>query len=164
MKPIPWHGWLWLPLAIVAMGLGVMHIFIDAGVRIFDLRGDLDSPEFVMVLGIPLIQVWFVTCFLAATHRRVGGILGIAVLCFLWVGMTNGYPIVYCPPTCKEAYPLTDVAHLGAVIVGPLAGLAALSGFIVQWRSRISVQWMLPLISLVLAIGTVVALAHTSIG
>lgn len=78
--------------------------------------------------------------------------------------MTNGYPIVYCPPTCKEAYPLTDVAHLGAVIVGPLAGLAALSGFIVQWRSRISVQWMLPLISLVLAIGTVVALAHTSIG
>lgn len=121
---VPSNGWLWLPLALLAMGFGVMHVFLDAGVRIFDLRGDLDVPEFAMVLGISLIQVWFVICFLAGTHRRIGGILGIAILCFLWVGMTNGYPIVYCPPTCKEAYPLSDVAHLGALIVGPLAGVA----------------------------------------
>lgn len=160
---VPWHGWLWVPLGLLAMGLGVMHIFIDGGVALWDFTGTLSLTEGVMIIGIALIQVWWALSFIAGTHGRIGGILSVAVLAFIWTGLTNGYPIVYCPPTCEEAYPLTDIAHLGAIISGPLAGVAALWGAGVQWPSRVKVAWSLPVGALVLAIGTVVALANTPV-
>lgn len=160
---VPWHGWLWVPLGLLAMGMGVMHIFLDGGVALWDFKGTLSPTEGLMVVGIALIQVWWAVSFVAGSHGRTGGIISVAVLAFLWTGLTNGYPIVYCPPTCEEAYPLTDIAHLGAIVSGPMAGFAALWGAAVQWRHRTKAAWPLPLVAAVLAIATVVALANTPV-
>lgn len=160
---IPWHAWAWVPLGLLAMGLGVMHIFIDGGVALWDFTGSLSFAECVMIIGIAGIQVWWALSLVAGTHGRVGGILSVAILALVWTGLTNGSAIVFCPPTCKDAYPLTDVAHIGAVVSGPLAGIAALWGFGVQWRSRVKTAWALPVGALVLSVGTVVALANSPI-
>ena len=55
-----------------------------------------------------------------------GGILSAAVLALGWTTMMNGYPIVFCPPTCVPGSPLSDIAHIGSLVLGPLAALAAI--------------------------------------
>jgi hypothetical protein len=47
-----------------------------------------------------------------------GGVASAAILGLGWTLLTNGYPIVYCPPRCPEAAPLSDVAHLASIVFG----------------------------------------------
>lgn len=162
MARVPWHGWAWLPLGLAAMGFATLHIMLDGGVALFDFTGTLTGFEATMLVGIALIHVWWAVSFLAGTHGRVGGILSAAVLAFGWTTLTNGSAIVYCAPTCPDGYPLTDVAHIGCIVLGPLAGLAALWGAGVQWRSRKAVLWWLPVVALALVPATIVGLANSA--
>lgn len=153
----------WLVVGIAAMAVSLLHIVIDFGVGLFDLRGTLAPTEAAVLLGIVLIHVWWVVSFIAGVQGNGGGLLSIAVLALVWSSLTNGFPIVYCPPTCHEAYPLSDIAHIGSLAAGPIVTLVVLWTL---WRERPRIGlagWILPLIAAMLAVGTVVSLANSPI-
>lgn len=74
--------------------------------------------------------------------------------------MVNGYPIVFCPPTCVPGSPLSDIAHIGSLVLGPLAALAALWAL---WRGRPRLSWVLPTGAVVLVVAMVAAFSATPI-
>lgn len=61
---------------------------------------------------------------------------------------------------CVEAFPLTDIAHVGSIVFGILLGLVAIWTL---WRARVRPGWLMPAVAFALAIGTVVSLASTPI-
>lgn len=151
-----WRLPLWLWLSLAAMAVSMMHILLDFGVGLFPMRGTLAPAVGAVVLLIPLIQVWWVVS-LAAGARGVGGGVASAVILGLgWTVLINGLAIQYCMPPCPDAAPLSDVAHVGSLVLGiaaPAAGIWAL------WRGRVRVGWVLPAGALILVVATVWALA-----
>jgi len=51
-----------------------------------------------------------------------------------WAALTNGFPIVHCPPMCEEARPLTDLRHVGSIVFGILLALVAIWSL---WCARV---------------------------
>lgn len=151
-------AWLWLNLA--AMAAATLHILLDFGVGLFSLRGQLAPSEAALLMLITLIHVWWVISFATGAQGVTGGIASLAVLAVGWTLLTNGFPIVFCPPACAEAAPLSDVAHIASLVFGTLAPLSALWAL---WRARTRVGAALPAIALVLVIPTVVAFSNTDI-
>jgi hypothetical protein len=155
-----WRMPLWLVVGLAAMFFSAMHIVIDFGVGLFDLRGTLSSTEAATLIGIALIQVWWAISFMAGAQGDGSGVASAGILGAVWAAMTNGFPIVYCPPVCEEASPLTDFGHVGSIVFGILAFLVAIWSL---WRARVRPGWFMPAVAAALAIGTVVALANTPI-
>jgi len=83
----------------------------------------------------------------------LAGILGAG-----WAALINGFPIVYCPPVCEEARPLTDFAHVGSIVFGILLPLVAIWSL---WRARTRPGWFMPAVAAALVVGTLVSLANT---
>jgi hypothetical protein len=150
--------WLWLGL--LTMFVSALHITLDFGVGLFDLHGTLLLTEASTLIGVALIQLWWAISFMAGAQGNGGGVLSAGTLGLVWAALTNGFPIVYCPPMCDEARPLADVAHVGSIVFGILLGLVAIWTL---WQARVRPGWFLPAIALALAIGTVVSLAKTPI-
>jgi hypothetical protein len=151
-------SWLWLSLA--AMAVGTLHILLDAGVGLFPMRDRLAPAEGATLLLVSLIQVWWSVSLAVGAQGNGGGVASAAILGLGWTLLTNGYPIVYCPPPCPDGAPLTDVAHLGSLVLGvvaPAAGLWAL------WRRRVRVGWALPAGALVLVVATIWALSRAAV-
>lgn len=151
-------AWLWLNLA--AMGAATLHILIDFGIGLFSLEGQLATGEAALLVLIALIHVWWAISFAAGAQGSGGGVASAAVLAAGWTLLTNGYPIVFCPPTCAEAAPLSDVAHVGSLVFGTIAPLGAIWSL---WRTRTRVGAVLPASALLLVIATVVAFSYTDI-
>jgi len=147
-------AWLWLNLA--AMASAILHILIDFGVGLFSLQGRLSFAEAATLVLISLIQIWWVASLAAGAQGNGGGIASAAVLSLGWAALTNGYPIVFCPPSCSEAAPLSDVGHVGSIVFGAAAAVAALWAL---WRGRPHVGWLLPTGALLLVVGTITALS-----
>lgn len=160
-KNLVWSGqtwrlplWFWLSLA--AMAVSMMHILLDFGVGLFPMQGTLAPAVGAVVLLIPLIQVWWVVSLAAGARGVGGGVASAAILGLGWTVLINGLAIMYCLPPCPDAAPLSDVAHVGSLVLGiaaPAAGIWAL------WRGRVRVGWVLPAGALVLVVATVWALA-----
>ena len=160
-KNLVWSGqtwrlplWFWLSLA--AMAVSMMHILLDFGVGLFPMQGTLAPAVGAVVLLIPLIQVWWVVSLAAGARGVGGGVVSAAILGLGWTVLINGLAIMYCLPPCPDAAPLSDVAHVGSLVLGiaaPAAGIWAL------WRGRVRVGWVLPAGALVLVVATVWALA-----
>ena len=99
-----------------------------------------------------------------------GGLASAAILGLGWTLLTNGSAIVYCPPPCPEGAPLTDVAHIGSLVLGIVAPAAASWAL---WRRRARggipmrsisvVDWTLPVGALVLVVATIWALAGAAV-
>ncbi len=83
-----------------------------------------------------------------------------AILGLGWTLLINGYPIVFCPPPCPFAAPLSDVAHVGSIVLGIAAPAAAIWAL---WRQRMRVGWALPAGALVLVVATVWALSSAAV-
>jgi hypothetical protein len=135
-----------------------MHILLDFGVGLFPMKGSLAPAVGAVVLLVPLIQAWWSVSLAAGARGVGGGVASAAILGLGWTFLTNGYAIVYCLPPCPFAAPLSDVAHVGSLVLGivaPAAGIWAL------WRARVRVGWVLPAGALVLVVATVWALATT---
>ncbi len=150
--------WLWLSLA--AMAVSTMHILLDFGVGLFPLRDSLSPAVGAVLVLISLIHAWWGVSLAAGARGMGGGVASAAVLGLGWTLLTNGYPIVECPPPCPYAAPLTDVAHVGSIVLGivaPAAGIWAL------WRGRVRVGWVLPAGALVLVVATVWALSRAAV-
>jgi hypothetical protein len=142
------------------MFVSVLHIVIDFGVGLFDLHGTLSLTEGTTLVGVALIQVWWAISFMAGSRGNGGGVASAGVLGAGWAALTNGFPIVYCPPVCAEARPLTDVGHVGSIAFGILMALVAIWSL---WRSRVRPGWFMPTVAAVLVVGTLVSLASTPI-
>jgi hypothetical protein len=148
--------WLWLSLA--AMAVSLMHILLDFGVGLFPLRGNVAPAVGAVLVLISLIQAWWGASLAAGARGVGGGVASAAILGLGWTLLTNGFSIVFCPPSCPVAAPLADVAHIGSLVLGiaaPAAGIWAL------WRGRVRVGWVLPAGALVLVVATVWSLAAT---
>jgi hypothetical protein len=135
-----WRMPLWLWVGLATMFFSVLHIILDFGVGLFDLRGTLSGSEAATLVGVALIQLWWAISFMAGARGNGSGVASAGILGAGWSALTNGYPIVYCPPVCQEARPLSDVAHLGSIVFG-----------------------FMPAVAAALALGTIVALASTPI-
>lgn len=105
--------WLWVGLA--TMFVSVLHIIIDFGVGLFDLHGTLTLTEAATLVGVALIQLWWAISFMAGARGNGSGVASAGILGAGWAALTNGFPIVYCPPVCEEARPLSDLAHVGSM-------------------------------------------------
>lgn len=152
--------WFWFSLA--AMAVGTLHILIDLGVGLFPIRDNLSTAEGATLLLISLIHVWWCISLTAGVQGNGGGIASAAILGLGWTLMTNGYPIVYCLPLCPFAAPLSDVAHVGSIVLGIIAPMVAL-WTLWRWRRRVRRSWALPFGALVLVVATVVALSNSAV-
>jgi hypothetical protein len=150
--------WLWVGLA--TMFFSVLHIIIDFGVGLFDLGGTLSVSEAATLLGVALIQLWWAISFMAGARGNGSGVASAGILGAGWSALTNGFPIVYCPPVCEEARPLSDVAHVGSIAFGILLALVAIWSL---WRARVRPGWFMPAVAAALVLGTIVSLANTPI-
>jgi hypothetical protein len=150
-------AWLWLGGA--AMAVALLHILLDMGVGLFDMQGRLSIGVGSVLVVIVLIHVWWMVSFVAGAQGRGGGILSVAVLALGWT-MMNGSAIVFCPPTCVSGSPLSDIAHIGSLVLGPLAALAALWAL---WRGRPRLSWVLPAGAVLLIVAMVAAVSATPI-
>lgn len=164
-EQLAWSGrtwrmpaWLWIGLA--TMFVSALHIIIDFGVGLFDLHGTLSLTEATTLIGVALIQLWWAISFMAGVQGSGSGVASAGILGLGWASLTNGFPIVYCPPVCVEARPLTDLGHVGSIVFGILLGLVAIWSL---WRARVRPGWFMPAIALALVIGTIVSLANTPI-
>jgi hypothetical protein len=155
-----WRMPLWLVVGLAAQFFSVVHIVIDFGVGLFDLHGTLSPTEASTLVGIALIQVWWAVSFIAGAQGSGSGVASAGILGAVWAAMTNGFPIVYCPPVCEEARPLTDFGHVGSIVFGILMAVVAIWSL---WRARVRPGWFMPAVAAALAIGTVVSLANTPI-
>lgn len=155
-----WRVPAWLWIGIAAMAVALLHILLDMGVGLFDMDGRLSVGVASVVIVIVLIHIWWVLSFVAGAQGRGGGILSAAVLALGWTTMMNGSPIVYCPPTCVPGSPLSDIAHIGSLVLGPLAALAALWAL---WRGRPKLGWVLPMGAVLLVVAMLAAFSSTPI-
>ncbi|MGE5718711.1 MAG: hypothetical protein ACM3XQ_02420 [Nocardioidaceae bacterium] len=164
-EQLAWSGrdwrmpvWLWVGLA--TMFVSVLHIIIDFGVGLFDLHGTLTLTEAATLVGVALIQLWWAVSFMAGARGNGSGVASAGILGAGWAALTNGFPIVYCPPVCEEARPLTDLGHVGSIVFGLLLALVAIWSL---WRARVRPGWFMPTVAAALVVGTVVSLANTPI-
>jgi hypothetical protein len=144
----------------MTMFFSVLHILLDFGVGLFDLSGTLSLSEATTLLGVALIQAWWAVSFMAGARGNGSGVASAGILGLGWSALTNGFPIVYCPPVCEEARPLSDLAHVGSIVFGILLALVAVWSL---WRARVRPSWFMPAVAAALVIGTIVSLASTPI-
>lgn len=142
------------------MFFSVLHIILDFGVGLFDLQGRLSPSEAATLVGVALIQLWWAISFMAGTRGNGSGVASAGVLGAGWAALTNGYPIVECPPVCETAWPLSDVGHVGSIVFGVLLPVVAIWSL---WRARTRPGWFMPTVAAALVLGTLVALANTVI-
>jgi hypothetical protein len=135
-------------------------IIIDFGVGLFDLHGTLTLTEAATLGGVALIQLWWAISFMADARGNGSGVASVGILGAGWAALTNGFPIVYCPPVCEEPRPLTDLGHVRSIVFGILLALVAIWSL---WRARVRPGWFMPAVAAVLVVGTVVSLANTPI-
>ena len=164
-EQLAWSGrdwrmpvWLWVGLA--TMFVSALHIILDFGVGLFDLHGTLTLTEAATLVGVALIQLWWAISFMAGALGNGSGVASAGILGAGWAALTNGFPIVYCPPVCEEARPLTDLGHVGSIVFGILLALVAIWSL---WRARVRPGWFMPAVAAALVVGTLVSLANTSI-
>ena len=155
-----WRLPLWLWLSLAAMVAGALHILLDASVGLFPARGTLAPAVAAALVLISLIHAWWAVSLAAGVRGVGGGVASAAILGLGWTLLTNGSAIVYCPPPCPEGAPLSDVAHIGSLVLGILAPAAAVWAL---WRQRPRVGWVLPAGALVLVVATIWALAGAAV-
>lgn len=155
-----WRVPAWLWIGVAAMAIGLLHILLDMGVGLFDMDGRLSVGVASVLIVIVLIHIWWVLSFVAGSQGRGGGVLSVAVLALGWTTMMNGYPIVFCPPTCVPGSPLSDLAHIGSLVLGPLAALASIWAL---WRGRPTLGWVLPVGAVLLVMAMLAAFSSTPI-
>ena len=150
--------WLWVGLA--TMFFSALHIILDFGIGLFDLHGTLSLAEAATLIGVVLIQLWWAISFMVGAQGNGSGVASAGILGAGWSALTNGYPIVFCPPVCEEAWPLSDLAHVGSIVFGILLALVAIWSL---WRAKVRLGWFMPAVAAALVVGTIVSLANTSI-
>jgi hypothetical protein len=161
--PVGAAGWLWVNLAVAAMGFSLVHTLVDFAVIALGSRfGVFGVQQSLLSVLIGLLYTWWAWVFAKAVGGTKSWLVGLMVFDVLWVG-GNGLTIVYCPPPCGSVPFYADALHVGNLILAPLA-----TYFAYRAMRRISVpgRWLVMvgniIIMLVFVIVIVAVLASLS--
>jgi hypothetical protein len=159
--PVGAAGWLWVTLAVAAMGFSLVHTLVDFALIALESRFGVQQSLLSVLIG--LLYTWWAWVFAKAVGGTKSWLVGLMVFDVLWVG-GNGLTIVYCPPPCGFGVPLyADALHVGNLILAPLA-----TYFAYRAMRRISVpgSWLVMvgniIIMLAFVIGIIAVLASLS--
>jgi hypothetical protein len=130
----------WAPLSAAAFVFSLTHALIDWHIGVFGPSSEtLAAVPAALVWLAGVTYGWWTWCLLQAAAGSRSHLIGAVVLNVGWAFAGNGLPIFVCLPPCLAAFPHQDVAHMGSLIFGALAGYAGLRTAAmhpgpVQWR------------------------------
>ena len=157
-QPVGAAGWLWVLLAVAAMGFSLVHTVIDFGIFLGS-SSRFGVQQSVLSVLIGVLYSWWAWVFAQALGGAKSWLVGLMAFNVLWVG-GNGLTIMACPPPCSALPVFADTLHLGNLLLAPLAtyvayrALRRMSGP-VSWR--VMVGNAIIMMALVIAIIAVLA-------
>ncbi|MFN8538291.1 MAG: hypothetical protein U0232_12545 [Thermomicrobiales bacterium] len=119
-----WRLPLWLWLGLGAMAVGTLHILLDASVGLFPARGRLAPAVAAALLLIALVHAWWGVSLAAGRAARPAGWRAWHDPGAWLDDADQRLPDRLLPAILLRAAPLTDVAHLGSLALGPAAAAA----------------------------------------
>jgi hypothetical protein len=150
--PVGAAGWLWVNLAVAAMGFSLVHTLVDFAVIVPGSRFGVQQSLLSVLIG--LLYTWWAWVFAKAVGGTKSWLVGLMVFDVLWVG-GNGLTIVYCPPPCGPVPLYADALHVGNLILAPLA-----TYFAYRAMRRISVpgRWLDMVGNIIIMLAFVIAI------
>jgi hypothetical protein len=150
--PVGAAGWLWVNLAVAAMGFSLVHTLVDFAVIALGSRFSVQQSLLSVLIG--LLYTWWAWVFAKAVGGTKSWLVGLMVFDVLWVG-GNGLTIVYCPPPCGSVPFYADALHVGNLILAPLA-----TYFAYRAMRRISVpgRWLVMVGNIIIMLAFVIAI------
>src|ERR671920_1497755 len=147
-------GWLWVILAVAAMGISLGHTVADLGIIFGSLSSSFGVPQSLLSVLIGALYTWWAWVFAKAVGGAKSWLVGLMVFDVLWVG-GNGLTIFECPPPCSAVPVYADALHLGNLILAPLAAY-----FAYRAMRRISGQgsWLVMVGNLIIMVALVIAI------
>jgi hypothetical protein len=122
-QPVGAPGWLWVLLAVAAMGFSLVHTLIDFGIFIGS-SSPFGVQQSVLSVLIGVLYTWWAWVFAQAVGGAMSWLVGLMAFDLLWVG-GNGLTVMACPPPCSALPVFADTLHLGNLILAPLATYVA---------------------------------------
>jgi hypothetical protein len=122
-QPVGAPGWLWIVLAVAAMGFSLVHTLIDFGIFIGS-SSPFGVQQSVLSVLIGVLYTWWAWVFAKAVGGATSWLVGLMAFDLLWVG-GNGLTVMACPPPCSALPVFADTLHLGNLILAPLATYVA---------------------------------------
>jgi hypothetical protein len=117
----------WAPLSTAALAFSLVHTLIDWHIGLFGPSGPtLSAVPAALAWLVAIIYGWWTWCLVRAGAGSRSHLIGVAVLNLAWAFAGNGLVIFACPPPCLGGFPHQDMAHLGSLVCGALAGYAGL--------------------------------------
>jgi hypothetical protein len=153
--PVGAAGWLWVNLAVAAMGFSLVHTLVDFAVIALGSRfGVFGVQQSLLSVLIGLLYTWWAWVFAKAVGGTKSWLVGLMAFDVLWVG-GNGLTIVYCPPPCGSVPFYADALHVGNLILAPLA-----TYFAYRAMRRISVpgRWLVMVGNIIIMLAFVIAI------
>ena len=150
--PVGAAGWLWVTLAVAAMGFSLVHTLLDFALIAPGPRFGVQQSLLSVLIG--LLYTWWAWVFAKAVGGTKSWLVGLMVFDVLWVG-GNGLTIVYCPPPCGSVPFFADALHVGNLILAPLA-----TYFAYRAMRRISVpgRWLVMVGNIIIMLAFVIAI------
>jgi hypothetical protein len=122
-QPVGAPGWLWVLLAVAAMGFSLVHTLIDFGIFIGS-SSPFGVQQSVLSVLIGVLYTWWAWVFAQAVGGATSWLVGLMAFDLLWVG-GNGLTVMACPPPCSALPVFADTLHLANLILAPLATYVA---------------------------------------
>jgi hypothetical protein len=126
--PVGAAGWLWVTVAVAAMGFSLVHTLVDFALITlgsgFTLESGFSVQQSLLSVLIGLLYTWWAWVFAKAVGGTKSWLVGLMAFDVLWVG-GNGLTILACLPPCGSVPFFADALHVGNLILAPLAAYYA---------------------------------------
>ena len=114
-----------IALSVFALSVSLTHTFIDLFIGLYGSGAEMNVLQAGLIAALAALHGWWAAAIARAASGR-GGELTLALFAGVWLLGWNGVGgLVGCPPSCPNAWPYQDVAHVASVIVGALAASSA---------------------------------------
>ena len=153
-QPVGAPGWLWVILAVAAMGFSLVHTVADFGIIFGSLSSRFGVQQSLLSVLIRVLYTWWAWVLTKAVGGAKSWLVGLMVFDVLWVG-GNGLTILECPPPCSAVPVYADALHLGNLI---LAGLATYFAFRAMRRISGPGSWLVMVGNIVIMLALVITI------